>query len=123
MRHRALGRDGTRLVREGDDVGRAILPELEHVLGILDEVFDVHKTIQAHGEYEHGDVQLAFRGGTLRIRVERESARAIYPKGYSFGGRDFREPWISARELEKGGELVFRLADRPGAASPLPDWY
>ena len=67
--------------------------------------------------------ELDFRGGTLRIRVERESARAIYPKGYSFGGRDFREPWISVRELEKGGELVFRLADHPDAASPLPDWY
>jgi len=50
--------------------------------------------------------------------------KSIYPKGYSFAGRDFREPWLTTAGLEKGGELVFRLADRPPATpSPIPDWY
>ena len=67
--------------------------------------------------------ELDFRGGTLRIRVERDSARSIYPKEYVFGGRGFRKPWIPVGELEKGGELVFRLSDLPAGASPIPHWY
>lgn len=68
--------------------------------------------------------EIALARGMLRIRVERESAKSIYPVGYSFAGREFREPWLKVSELEKGGELVFRLVDRPPAApSPIPDWY
>ncbi len=68
--------------------------------------------------------EVDFAHGTLRIRVERESPQSIYPTGYSFAGRDFREPWLKVGELEKGGELVFHLADRPPSAqSPSPTWY
>ena len=67
--------------------------------------------------------EVDFAHGTLRIRVERESASSIYPSGYDFAGRSFREPWIRVAELERGGELVFRLADRPQQPSPLPGWY
>ena len=68
--------------------------------------------------------EVDFAHGTLRIRVERESPQSIYPTGYSFAGRDFCEPWLKVGELEKGGELEFRLADRPPSTqSPSPTWY
>ena len=68
--------------------------------------------------------EVEFAHGTLRIRVERESRKSIYPAGYSLGGRDFREPWAKVAEVEKGGELVFRLKDTPaGQQSPVPAWY
>ena len=66
--------------------------------------------------------EIDFAGGTLKIEVERESAKSIYPAGYSFGGRDFREPWLPVEKLEKGGVLKFRLTDRPAPPSPIPDW-
>ena len=67
--------------------------------------------------------ELDFAHGTLRIRVERESPRSIYPAGHRFNGRAFAEPWMKVAELERGGELVFLLADSPErAASPIPNW-
>lgn len=68
--------------------------------------------------------EIDFAGGTLRIRVERESARSIYPAGYSMNGRDFREPWVKVSSLENGGELTFRLKDNPPSfLAPIPTWY
>ena len=68
--------------------------------------------------------EVEFAHGTLRIRVERESRKSIYPAGYSLGGRDFREPWAKVADVEKGGELVFRLKDMPSdPQSPVPTWY
>ena len=60
--------------------------------------------------------------GMLQIRVVRESPAAIYPVEYVFNGRSFREPWLPVAELERGGTLEFRLAERPAAPSPIPDW-
>ena len=68
--------------------------------------------------------EVDFARGTLRIRVVRESPRSIYPAGYAMDGRDLREPWVKVDELERGGELTFRLADNPSSAkSPAPKWY
>ena len=60
--------------------------------------------------------------GTLNIRVEKESEKSIYPVEYEFNGKVFAEPWIGLDELERGGELKFRLADTPAGNSPLPQW-
>lgn len=60
--------------------------------------------------------------GTLKITVERESSKSIYPAGYEFNGRSFAEPWIELSALEKGGELKFRLTDEPSDSSPIPQW-
>ena len=61
--------------------------------------------------------------GTLQIETVRESPTAIYPTGYVFNGRSFREPWLPVAELERGGTLVFQLADQPPATpSPIPNW-
>ena len=61
--------------------------------------------------------------GTLRIETIRESPTAIYPTGYVFNGRSFREPWLPVAELEHGGTLVFHLADQPPATpTPIPTW-
>ena len=68
--------------------------------------------------------EIHFARGTLTVKVERESASSIYPAGYAIDGREFREPWFAVEELEKGGTLVFKLADRPPAGlSPIPNWY
>lgn len=68
--------------------------------------------------------EVDFLRGTLKIKVVRESAGSIYPVGYSFDGRSFAEPWIKVSELEKGGELRIRLADRPlSGRAPLPAWF
>ena len=61
--------------------------------------------------------------GTLKIVVERESSSSIYPVSFRFNGRESPEPWLSVREVEKGGTLVFVLADRPERIpSPIPGW-
>ena len=66
--------------------------------------------------------EIDFARGTLTIRAERESPRSIYPVGFDFNGRSFREPWIRVRELESGGTLTIRLADRPAPSAPIPTW-
>ena len=67
--------------------------------------------------------EIAFARGTLRIAVERESAASVHPAGFTLDGRAFREPWIAVDRLERGGTLVFRLADRPSAEPfPVPTW-
>lgn len=58
--------------------------------------------------------EIDFAKGTLRIRVERESPRAIYPKGCWFNGRKVEGFELPVEELERGGELVFKLVDKPG---------
>jgi putative alpha-1,2-mannosidase len=64
-----------------------------------------------------------FSRGVLKIVVERESAKSIYPVEYVFNGRSSREPWLLVEKVEQGGTLVFRLADRPAAeVYPIPDW-
>ena len=61
--------------------------------------------------------------GTLHIETVRESPNAIFPVGYEFNGRSFMEPWLPVEEMENGGKLVFRLADKPSATpSPVPNW-
>ncbi|MBP5638200.1 MAG: glycoside hydrolase family 92 protein [Victivallales bacterium] len=61
--------------------------------------------------------------GTLHISVLRESPSSIYPTGYVFNGKSFNEPWLPVSEIEKGGTLVFHLADKPSTTpSPIPDW-
>jgi len=68
--------------------------------------------------------EVDFLRGKLKIKVLRESAGSIYPIGYSFNGRDFREPWMEICELEKGGELVFKLSDKPMPGNtPVPPWF
>ena len=68
--------------------------------------------------------EVDFAHGTLKIVVERESARSIYPVGYSINGQDFREPWVNVSSLESGGELTFRLKDEPySSRMPIPTWY
>ena len=66
--------------------------------------------------------EIDFARGTLKIAVERESPRSIYPVGYVFEGEAFRTPWIPVERLECGGTLVFRLADRPAEQAPIPEW-
>ena len=66
--------------------------------------------------------EIDFSSGSLRIVVERESPRSIYPLGYVVNGRETREPWVKVSEVEKGGTLVFRLGDSPVAKSPVPTW-
>lgn len=67
--------------------------------------------------------ELQFNGGVLKIKVERESPASIYPQWYKFNGIEFRSPWLKVEEMEKGGTLVFRLADSPAAEpAPVPDW-
>ena len=57
--------------------------------------------------------ELQFAKGTLKIKVERTSPKAIYPVGCRFNGRAVLRPSLSVAEVEKGGELVFVLADKP----------
>lgn len=67
--------------------------------------------------------ELRLTGGTLRIVVERESKASIYPVGYELNGRKFTEPWVPVADLERGGELKFRLSDKPAKEiSPIPHW-
>lgn len=67
--------------------------------------------------------EIAFARGILRVRVERESSKSIYPVGYALDGKDFQEPWLRVSDVEAGGELVFRLADHPAnKSSPVPVW-
>lgn len=65
--------------------------------------------------------EVDFPQGTLTVKVVRESAISIYPKGFAMNGRAFREPWIRAADLERGGTLEILLADRP-LVSPIPNW-
>lgn len=68
-------------------------------------------------------VDIDLSHGTLHIETVRESPNAIYPVGYEFNGRSFTEPWLPVEEIENGGKLVFRLADKPSATpSPVPNW-
>ncbi len=61
--------------------------------------------------------------GTLHIETVREGPNAIYPVGYSFNGRHFSEPWLPVQDIEDGGTLIFRLANKPPATpSPVPNW-
>lgn len=60
--------------------------------------------------------------GTLKIEVERESEKSIYPAAYEFNGMEFSEPWLPLDCLERGGTLKFYLSDQPSGASPIPDW-
>ena len=67
--------------------------------------------------------EMRFARGRLKISVERESARSVYPAGYVFNGRAFMSPWMAVEELERGGELKFKLSDRPAdGIAPIPDW-
>ena len=67
--------------------------------------------------------EIAFARGILRVRVERESSKSIYPVGYALDGKDFQEPWLRVSDVEAGGELVLRLADHPAnKSSPVPVW-
>ena len=69
----------------------------------------------------NAEVDLA--GGTLIISVTRESPQSIYPIGYIFNGRHFTEPWLPVADIEKGGRLEFKLADKPSPMpSPIPSW-
>ena len=66
--------------------------------------------------------EVDFAKGTLEISVVRESSKSIYPAGYVFNGREFREPWLMVSDVEGGGKLVFRLADSPAGPTAIPDW-
>ena len=67
--------------------------------------------------------ELRLTGGLLRIFVERESESSIYPVGYELNGRKCTEPWVSVADLERGGELKFKLSDAPAKEiSPIPRW-
>ena len=55
--------------------------------------------------------EIDFAGGTLKIAVERESPKSIYPADCSLNGRDLRESWVRVADLETGGTLLFRLKD------------
>ena len=67
--------------------------------------------------------ELCLTGGMLRISVDRESESSIYPVGYELNGRKFTEPWVSVTDLERGGELKFRLSDVPAKGIwPIPHW-
>ena len=66
--------------------------------------------------------ELVVTRGVLKVRIERESADAIYPVSYAFNGKTFTTPWLSVKDFEQGGELVFRLSKRPLAGTPVPDW-
>lgn len=66
--------------------------------------------------------EIDFKGGTLKIEVERESDKAIYPAGYEFNGKAFAEPWLPLDKIEAGGTLKFILRDHPQGNSPIPDW-
>ena len=59
--------------------------------------------------------------GTLKIEVERESEKSIYPAGYEFNGIEFSEPWLPLDCIERGGTLKFRLSDKPAGKSPIPE--
>ena len=61
-----------------------------------------------------------FAGGRLTIRVKRESPKSIYPVDFAFNGKVSRNPWIKTSTLVAGGELVFRLSDKPGAKTAVP---
>ena len=66
--------------------------------------------------------EIDLRNGTLKIEVERESPRSIYPASYEFNGKEFKEPWIPVEKLDQGGTLKFRLQDKPAGRSPIPEW-
>jgi putative alpha-1,2-mannosidase len=67
--------------------------------------------------------EIGFSRGKLKITVERESSKSIYPIGYSFNGQVLRRPYLEVGEAEKGGVLTFRLSDVPAStASPVPGW-
>ena len=69
------------------------------------------------------EAEVDFARGTLKIKAERAGKSSIYPVGYEFNGRRFREPWMTVKELEGGGTLVIRLADKPSeTAAPIPTW-
>ena len=57
--------------------------------------------------------ELDFAGGTLKISVRRESPKSIYPAGCTFDGRPVEGFTIPVSALERGGNLVFSLADSP----------
>jgi putative alpha-1,2-mannosidase len=57
--------------------------------------------------------ELQFAKGMLKIKVERTSPTAIYPIGCRFNGREVLRPSLPVSEVEKGGGLVFVLADKP----------
>ena len=67
--------------------------------------------------------EIGFSRGKLKITVERESSKSIYPIGYSFNGQVLRRPYLEVGEAEKGGVLTFRLSDVPAStAFPVPGW-
>ena len=55
--------------------------------------------------------------GVLKIAVERESDKSIYPVQWEWNGRRLDRPVVKVRELENGGELKIRLANRPDVAT------
>ena len=67
--------------------------------------------------------EVFFSRGKLKISVERESPKSIYPSGYSFNGEKLHMPYLEVEKIEGGGELKFCLADNPSVGVFLtPDW-
>ena len=64
--------------------------------------------------------EVGFSHGKLKITVERESVKSIYPTGYFFNGQIMRKPYVRVEEVEKGGELTFRLSDTPTSSFVNP---
>ena len=67
MRYRAHCHNGTGFVGKRYDIGRTSIPELDYVLGLLDEILDVYETVQTHGEDEYRNPQLSFLGCAFGI--------------------------------------------------------
>jgi putative alpha-1,2-mannosidase len=66
--------------------------------------------------------EVRFAQGRLTIEVSRESGKSIYPSELVFNGKRMREPWMLVSEIEKGGVLSVKLADRPSGRTPIPRW-
>lgn len=52
-------------------------------------------------------------GGKLKIEVERESPDAIYISEMTLGGKPLKNYRITHDQLMKGGELKFKLTNKP----------
>ena len=66
--------------------------------------------------------ELQLSQGRLKIEVSRESERSVFPAELTFNGKKMREPWMPVSEIEKGGVLSVKLADRPLGRTPIPRW-
>lgn len=53
------------------------------------------------------------KGGHFIIKAENNSDQNIYIQSVSLNGKEYGQPWIDFKDIEKGGILIFKMGPKP----------